>query len=67
MIATYVIGLDYGTGSARGVLLDAASGEQIASHTHAYRHDVMTQSLPDGKLLLRSWVLQNAVDYLEAA
>jgi len=67
MIATYVIGLDYGTGSASGVLLDAASGEQIASHTHAYRHDVMTQSLPDGKLLPRSWALQNAADYLEAA
>lgn len=67
MSATYVIGLDYGTGSARGVLLDAATGEQIASHMHAYRHDVMTQSLPDGTLLPRSWALQNAADYLEAA
>lgn len=67
MTATYVIGLDYGTGSARGVLIDAATGEQIGRHTHAYRHDVMTQSLPDGTPLPRSWALQNAADYLDAA
>lgn len=67
MTENYIIGLDYGTGSARGVLIDASTGTQVASHTHAYRHDVMTHSLPDGTLLPRAWALQNAPDYLEAA
>ncbi|MFM0285827.1 ribulokinase [Paraburkholderia megapolitana] len=67
MTETYIVGLDYGTSSARGVLLDAATGEQIGSHMHAYRHDVMTRSLPDGTPLPRAWALQNAADYLEAA
>jgi L-ribulokinase len=65
--AAYFIGLDYGTESARGVLIDAASGEQAAAHAHNYRHGVMTRSLPDGTALPRGWALQDAADYLEAA
>ncbi|TCL70319.1 FGGY-family carbohydrate kinase [Rhizobium sp. BK251] len=67
MTASCIIGLDYGTGSARGVLIDVATGEQLAGHTHTYRHGVMTRSLPDGLSLPRAWALQNAADYLEAA
>ncbi|MCB1380166.1 MAG: carbohydrate kinase [Alphaproteobacteria bacterium] len=67
MASSYILGLDYGTDSARGVLIDAATGEQAASHMHAYRHGVMTGSLPDGTMLRRGWALQNAADYLEAA
>jgi L-ribulokinase len=67
MSATYLIGLDYGTGSARGVLIDTATGQQISSYTHAYRHGVMTRSLPDGTRLPQAWALQNAPDYTEAA
>ena len=37
MTTTYIIGLDYGTESARGVLLDATTAEQVSSHTHPYR------------------------------
>jgi L-ribulokinase len=66
MARRYVIGLDYGTESARGVLLDVESGEQIASHARSYRHGVMT-SLPDGPVLPPLWALQNAADYVEAA
>ena len=33
----YLIGLDYGTESARGILLNAQSGVIEASHTRAYR------------------------------
>ncbi|MDQ0391532.1 FGGY-family carbohydrate kinase [Labrys monachus] len=65
-MSTYLIGLDYGTESARGVLIDAASGEQVASHAHPYRHGVMT-SLPDGTRLPPLWALQDADDYIEAA
>jgi L-ribulokinase len=67
MTAAYIIGLDYGTESARGVLLDARSGEQLASHTHPYRHGVMTRGLADGTPLPPAWALQDAADYVEAA
>jgi L-ribulokinase len=63
----YLIGLDYGTESARGVAIDAVSGEQLGSHVHAYRYGVMTRALPDGTPLPRAWALQDAADYLEAA
>ena len=33
----YVIGIDYGSDSARGVLVDADSGRQIAAHTSLYK------------------------------
>lgn len=63
----YIIGLDYGSASARGVLLDIATGQEVASHVHDYRHGTLTNSLPDGTPLPRSWALQVADDYLEAA
>ncbi len=67
MAKSFIIGLDYGTESARGVLIDAATGEQVAHHAHPYRHGVMTQALADGTPLPRGWALQDAADYLEAA
>lgn len=66
-MSRFIIGLDFGTESARGVLLDVASGEQMDHHVHPYRHGVMTKALPNGTPLGRGWALQNAVDYLEAA
>ncbi len=67
MAETFLIGLDYGSESARGVLVDVATGRQVASHTHPYRHGIMTQRLPGGRPLRRGWALQNAADYVEAA
>lgn len=64
---TYLIGLDYGSESARGVLIDTGTGEQVLSHTHAYRHGIMTKALADGTPLGPGWALQDAADYLEAA
>jgi L-ribulokinase len=63
----YLIGLDYGTESARGILLDPQTGHIEASHTHRYRHGVMNRALPDGTLLPPAWALQAAPDYTEAA
>jgi L-ribulokinase len=37
---TYTIGLDYGTGSVRAVLINTASGEEIAAHVFDYPHGV---------------------------
>lgn len=67
MNGTYLIGLDFGSESARGVLVDAQSGQAIESLTHTYRHGVMTAALPGGQVLPRGWALQHAPDYTEAA
>ena len=65
--AVFLIGLDFGTESARGVLIDVSNGRQQASHTHAYRHGVMTRQLPNGQPLPSAFALQDASDYVEAA
>lgn len=64
---SHLIGLDFGTESARGVLIDADTGEQLAHHAHPYRHGVMTAALPDGTPLPPAYALQDAADYVEAA
>ncbi len=66
-MSTYIIGLDYGSESARGVLIDTATGAQVASHVHPYRHGIMTRALPDGTPMPLDFVLQNADDYTDAA
>jgi L-ribulokinase len=66
-VDTYLIGLDYGSESARGVLIDVATGAQVQSHVHAYRHGIMTRTLPDGTPLPPGFALQNADDYRQAA
>ncbi|QKJ85063.1 ribulose kinase [Paramixta manurensis] len=67
MTSLFIIGLDYGSESARGVLIDTVTGEQVDSCTHTYRHGIMTDSLPTGRPLPAGWALQDAADYLEAA
>ena len=67
MSGMFIIGLDYGTESARGVLIDATTGRQEAHHTHSYRHGVMTRMLPRGEKLPPAYALQDAADYVEAA
>jgi len=64
----YLIGLDFGSESARGVLIDANTSRQAAYHVHPYRHGIMTKSLPaGGPLPGAGYALQDAADYLEAA
>ncbi|WP_377299601.1 FGGY-family carbohydrate kinase [Rhizobium sp. SGZ-381] len=66
-MATYLIGLDFGSEQARGVLVDVATGAQVADHVHAYRHGILNDTLPDGRPLPAGFALQVADDYLEAA
>lgn len=66
-VTTYLIGLDYGSESARGVLVEVESGRQVAQHVHPYRHGIMTRQLPGGTPLPPDFALQNAEDYTEAA
>lgn len=65
--AGFLIGLDYGSESARGVLVNAATAELVAEAVHRYRHGIMRSSLPNGAPLPPGWALQDAADYLEAA
>ncbi|GAB0119648.1 FGGY-family carbohydrate kinase [Acidisoma sp. 7E03] len=67
MASRSIIGLDFGTESARGVRIDIATGRVDAHHTERYRHGVMTAQLPNGAPLPAHYALQNAPDYLEAA
>ena len=67
MSETFLIGLDFGSESARGILIEASTGRQAAYHVHAYRHGIMTEALPGGRPLPAGFALQVAADYLEAA
>lgn len=67
MVGRYLIGLDFGTLSVRGVLIDAGSGLAVGHHASPYRHGVIGASLPDGTPLPPGFALQDADDYLTAA
>lgn len=66
-MSNYLIGLDFGSESARGVLIEVETGLQVAHHVHPYRHGIMTRTLPGGTALPQDFTLQNAEDYTEAA
>ena len=38
---SFVLGVDFGTLSARAVVIDVSSGEEVASHEHRYEHGVI--------------------------
>ncbi len=62
----YVVGIDYGTLSARAVLVDAANGDEVAEAAFLYPHGVMDACLPSGKKLPPKYALQHPADYLNA-
>ena len=64
-MSKYTIGIDYGTLSGRAVLVDVATGAQIASATFDYPHAVMDEALPGGKKLGHDWALQHPQDYVD--
>ncbi|MBQ8081303.1 MAG: ribulokinase, partial [Clostridia bacterium] len=65
-MAQYTLGLDYGTLSARAVLVDAGNGREVAGAVCEYAHGVMTDALPDGTPLPPDYALQHPQDYLDA-
>ncbi len=63
----YSIGIDLGTESARTVLVDVLTGEEVATSVYNYQNGVIDRALPDGKTQLEpDWALQNPADYIEA-
>jgi L-ribulokinase len=61
---TYAIGVDFGTESARALLLDASTGEELAVAVTRYPHGVIDATLPDsGEQLPPDWALQDPDDW----
>jgi L-ribulokinase len=63
----YLIGLDFGTLSVRGVLIDVGTGAEVAYHAADYPHAVMSDYLANGAALPPAFALQDADDYLATA
>ena len=61
----YAIGLDYGSLSVRALLVDIATGEEVATGVFEYPHRVMEDKLPTGHKLGSGWALQDPKDYME--
>jgi len=59
----FVVGVDFGTLSARAVVLRVADGEVRGSGVSAYEHGVLDQALPTGERLPPRWALQVPSDY----
>ncbi len=62
----YSLGLDYGTLSARAVLVEVKDGHEAASAVYEYPHGIMDRSLPNGHPIPPLWALQHPEDYLSA-
>ncbi len=60
------LGVDYGTTSGRVLVLDLASGRELATAVVPYRHGLIEQTLPGSSIpLAADWVLQDPHDYLD--
>ena len=64
-MSKYVIGIDFGTLSARALVAEIGTGKELASATMNYPHAVMDEQLPCGKKLAPDWALQHPQDYLD--
>jgi len=66
----YVVGLDYGTLSARAVVVRVSDGAELGTGVHLYPHAVLERSLPahlagTERPLPPEWALQVPEDYRE--
>ena len=64
----HTIGIDFGTESARAVLVDVASGRVAATASVPFPHGVIDRSLPgQSDHLPPDWALQHPGDWVAAA
>ncbi len=65
--AKYSVGIDFGTESARTVLVDLSNGEEVATAVFSYVDGVIDEKLPGTDIRLEpDWALQNPADYVRA-
>ncbi len=65
----YSIGVDFGTESARALLVDCGDGTEVATAVYAYANGVIDAHLPapdDDVTLEADWALQDPGDYIRA-
>lgn len=63
----YALGIDYGTESARALLVDLSDGAEIATAVYMYADGVIDERLPGSGIRLEpDWALQNPEDYIRA-
>lgn len=66
-MASYVIGVDFGTESGRAVVIDARDGRELGSSVYPYANGVIDETLPapdDDVRLAPEWALQDPDDYI---
>lgn len=66
-MAKFSLGIDFGTLSARALLVDVDTGREVASEVYEYPSGVIDDRLPStGEKLPPDWALQDPQDYLDA-
>ncbi len=63
----YTIGVDFGTESARAVIVDVTDGRELATAVHPYANGVIDERLPEPDqdvALEHDWALQDPADYI---
>ena len=63
------VGIDFGTESARALLVDCADGRELGVAVHPYENGVLDERLPapdDDVTLGPDWALQDPLDYVRA-
>jgi L-ribulokinase len=64
---TCLVGVDFGTSSARAVIVRASDGVELGSAEHEYAHAVMERTLASsGAALPPQWALQDPADSITA-
>lgn len=67
-MARYTVGMDFGTESARAVVVDVATGAVVFTATQPYARAVIDRRLPGSSTPLPpDWALQHPQDWVDAA
>jgi L-ribulokinase len=62
----FAVGVDFGTESGRALLVNVATGQEVATAVHRYANGVIDDTLPgSGTRLPPDWALQDPQDYID--